>query len=76
METKQKWIHSGFGPGSTTTEVIRGSDLCCKNIIITGCYSGIGLETTRALSSVGATVIVPARTPEKAHAALLRHSKG
>ena len=76
METKQKWIHSGFGPGSTTTEVIRGSDLCGKNVIITGCYSGIGLETTRALSSVGATVIVPARTPEKAHAALLRHSKG
>jgi NAD(P)-dependent dehydrogenase (short-subunit alcohol dehydrogenase family) len=31
---------------------------------------GVGLETTRVLAAAGATVIVPARTPEKARAAL------
>ena len=34
-----------------------------KTAIVTGGYSGIGLETTRALAEAGATVIVPARTP-------------
>jgi NAD(P)-dependent dehydrogenase (short-subunit alcohol dehydrogenase family) len=38
--------------------------------VVTGGYAGIGLETTRALSGAGATVVVPARTPEKAHVAL------
>ena len=37
---------------------------------MTGGYSGVGLETTRALAEAGATVIVPARTPEKARASL------
>jgi NAD(P)-dependent dehydrogenase (short-subunit alcohol dehydrogenase family) len=33
---------------------------------VTGGYSGIGLETTRALARAGATVIVPARRPDLA----------
>ncbi|WP_235550706.1 SDR family NAD(P)-dependent oxidoreductase [Paenibacillus sp. Soil787] len=37
---------------------------------MTGGYSGVGLETTRALAEAGATVIVPARTPEKARASV------
>ena len=41
-----------------------------KTAIVTGGYSGIGLETTRALAEAGATVIVPARTPEKARASM------
>jgi len=38
--------------------------------IVTGGYAGVGLETTRVLSEAGATVVVPARTVDKAHAAL------
>lgn len=41
-----------------------------KLAIVTGGYSGLGLETTKALAGAGATVIVPARTPDKARAAL------
>ncbi len=37
---------------------------------MTGGYSGVGLETTRALAEAGATVIVPARTSEKARASI------
>jgi NAD(P)-dependent dehydrogenase (short-subunit alcohol dehydrogenase family) len=38
--------------------------------IVTGGYAGVGLETTRALVDRSIRVIVPARTPEKAKAAL------
>ena len=61
--TPQAPIHSGFGPNATAREVLRGHDLTDKTAIVTGGYSGIGLETTRALAEAGATVIVPARTP-------------
>ncbi|HMF78804.1 MAG TPA: SDR family NAD(P)-dependent oxidoreductase [Bryobacteraceae bacterium] len=72
--TKQAPIHSGFGPTTTARETLDGPsgkvDLNGKVAIVTGGYSGIGLETTRALAEAGATVIVPARTPEKARQAL------
>ncbi|WP_176707774.1 oxidoreductase [Bacillus sp. FJAT-26390] len=64
--TPQKPIHSGFGPQTTAQEVLVGRDLSGKMAIVTGGYSGVGLETTRALAEAGATVIVPARTPDKA----------
>jgi len=51
-------------------EVIRGIDLSGKTAIVTGGYAGIGLETVRALTSAGATVIVPVRDKTKAAAAL------
>lgn len=38
--------------------------------IVTGGYSGIGLETSRALAALGARVVVPARRPAEARAAL------
>jgi len=41
-----------------------------KFAIVTGGYVGVGLETTRALASAGAKVIVPARSMEKARTAL------
>lgn len=44
-------------------------DLQSAVAIVTGGYSGVGLETTRALAEAGATVIVPARSEEKARAA-------
>ena len=70
MPSEQTPIHSGFGPVTTAREVLHGIDLSGKIAIVTGGYSGIGLETTRALAEAGATVVVPARTAEKARQAL------
>ncbi|WP_406733269.1 SDR family NAD(P)-dependent oxidoreductase [Streptomyces sp. NBC_01794] len=61
MATPQHRIGSGFGARSTTEEVLHGIDLPGKFAIVTGGYSGIGLETTRALAGAGAHVVVPAR---------------
>jgi NAD(P)-dependent dehydrogenase (short-subunit alcohol dehydrogenase family) len=66
MPTPQKHIDSGFGPRSTASEVLEGIDLTGKLAIVTGGYSGLGLETVRALSGAGARVVVPAR--RRAHA--------
>ena len=66
MSTPQHHIDSGFGPRSTATEVLNGIDLDGKLAIVTGGYSGLGLETVRALTGAGARVIVPAR--RRAHA--------
>lgn len=70
MSNRQIPLHSGFGPASTAADVLDGTDLRGKIAIVTGGYSGLGLETTRALARAGATVIVPARSPDKARAAL------
>lgn len=66
MNDKQQPINSGFDNRSTAAEVLDGLDLTGKTAIVTGGYSGIGLETTRALANAGAEVIVPARRPELA----------
>src|ERR1700722_2390328 len=70
MTTKQQALHTGFGEATTAQEVIGKTRLDGKVAIVTGGYVGVGLETTRALAGAGATVIVPARTPDKARAAL------
>jgi NAD(P)-dependent dehydrogenase (short-subunit alcohol dehydrogenase family) len=70
VTTPQHKIGSGFGATSTATEVLAGLDLTGKLAIVTGGYSGIGLETTRALASVGAHVVVPARRVSTASEAL------
>ena len=70
MLTQQTPIGSGFGASTTASEIIRGCDLSGKIAIVTGGYSGIGLETTRVLRSAGARVIVPARDHDKAATAL------
>ena len=70
MTTKQSKIGSGFGMRSTAAEVLDGIDLTGKVALVTGGYSGIGLETTRALAGAGARVVVPARRPERAKEAL------
>src|SRR6478672_11428347 len=66
MTTPQRPIGSGFGYRSTAAEVLEGIDLSGKLAIVTGGYSGLGLETVRALSGAGAEVLVPARRPEHA----------
>jgi NAD(P)-dependent dehydrogenase (short-subunit alcohol dehydrogenase family) len=63
-------IGSGFDAATTAVDVIRDVNLDGHTAIVTGGYSGIGLETTRALAGAGATVIVPARDAAKATAAL------
>jgi WW domain-containing oxidoreductase len=61
---------SGFGYGSTAEDVTAGISLEGKTILVTGCNSGLGLETARVLAMRGAHVIGTARTAEKARAAL------
>ncbi|MEU3339081.1 oxidoreductase [Streptomyces sp. NPDC002144] len=68
--TAQRPVRSGFGAASTAEEVIKGIDLTGKVAIVTGGYSGIGLETARVLRAAGAQVVVPARDLERARAAL------
>ncbi|EXU68597.1 oxidoreductase [Streptomyces sp. PRh5] len=70
MTTKQHAIGSGFGVRSTTSDVLAGIDLSGKLALVTGGYSGLGLETTRALAGAGARVVVPARRPSAAVEAL------
>jgi NAD(P)-dependent dehydrogenase (short-subunit alcohol dehydrogenase family) len=70
MTKPQRKIGSGFGFHSTAEEVLRGIDLSGKVAIVTGGYSGLGLETTRALTAAGAHVIVPARRRATAQEAL------
>jgi WW domain-containing oxidoreductase len=61
---------NGFGYGSTAEEVTRGIDLSGKTFLLTGCNSGLGLETLRVLSLRGGYVIATARTEQKARAAI------
>ncbi|MGV9848570.1 SDR family NAD(P)-dependent oxidoreductase [Streptomyces sp. NPDC003442] len=70
MTTKQHAIGSGFGVRSTTSDVLAGIDLSGKLALVTGGYSGLGLETTRALAGAGARVVVPARRRSTAVEAL------
>lgn len=59
--TPQHKIGSGFGARSTADDVLEGIDLTGRLALVTGGYSGIGVETTRALAKAGARVVVPAR---------------
>ncbi|HEX3761986.1 MAG TPA: oxidoreductase [Kofleriaceae bacterium] len=68
--TRQAPLPSGFGARTTAREVLGDRRLDGAIAIVTGGYTGLGLETTRVLAGAGATVIVPARTPDKARAAL------
>jgi NAD(P)-dependent dehydrogenase (short-subunit alcohol dehydrogenase family) len=70
MTTTQHKIGSGFGARSTADEVLRGIDVTGKLAVVTGGYSGLGLETTRALAKAGAHVVVPARRPSVAQEAV------
>ena len=66
----QKPLETGIPPKTDAAVVIGDRDLSGKTAIVTGGYSGIGLETTKALLGAGAKVVVPVRTPEKAEPAL------
>ena len=66
----QKPVNSGFYAKSEPSEILEGVDLSGKVAMVTGGYSGIGLETSRALKEAGARVIVPARRTEIAKSEL------
>lgn len=70
MTTPQQPLHSGFDASSTATDVLAGIDLTGKYALVTGGYSGIGIEAVRALAAAGAEVLVPARRLDVAEAAL------
>ncbi|WP_344840598.1 SDR family NAD(P)-dependent oxidoreductase [Nonomuraea dietziae] len=70
MVITQHKLGSGFGAHSTADDVLTGIDLSDMTALVTGGYSGLGLETTRALARAGARVIVPARRPAAAEEAL------
>lgn len=72
MTTAQAPIPSGFSRASTTVDIIRGVDLVGKVAVVTGGYSGLGLETARTLASAGARVIVPARDVDRAREAIAK----
>ena len=59
-------VASLFNRKSTGKEVLADIDLSGKVAIVTGGYSGIGLETTRALAEKGAKVIVAGRSMQRA----------
>ncbi|KAI0911615.1 hypothetical protein F4823DRAFT_623384 [Ustulina deusta] len=79
MEGRYRTAHKNpKGPGDarpTALQIIRDEQredgsLRDKVILITGCSSGLGVETARALKVTGATLFLTARNLEKAKTAL------
>ncbi|MCK7622424.1 SDR family NAD(P)-dependent oxidoreductase [Streptomyces sp. RS10V-4] len=66
----QRPLGSPFSATSTAGDVLGDRDLTGVTALVTGGSSGLGLETTRCLAAAGARVIVPARRPAVAQAAL------
>ena len=64
ISKQQKPTNSGFHSKTNADEIIKGIDISNKTAIVTGGYSGIGLETTKALVTAGAKVIIPAKRTE------------
>lgn len=74
-EVHKRENNAGPGDGRTTAlQIIQDNDLTGKwsdkVVFITGCSSGIGIETARALKATGAKVYVTARDLEKGKKAL------
>jgi NAD(P)-dependent dehydrogenase (short-subunit alcohol dehydrogenase family) len=66
----QRPLGSPFSAATTAEDIVAGRDLSGRTAVVTGGYSGLGLETTRSLTAAGARVIVPARRPHVARTAL------
>lgn len=60
-----------FNRKSTTNDVLEGIRLDGRHAFITGATGGLGIETARALASVGASVTIAGRSPEKIKTALV-----
>ena len=70
VETRQRALGTGFDANTMAEEVISGVSLEGKVAIVTGGHSGLGLETTRALSNAGAKVVIGSRDVRRASAAV------
>lgn len=70
METRQTAMGTGFDADTAADEVISRLSLDGKVVIVTGGHSGLGLETTRALSKAGAKVFACSRDVRRARAAV------
>ncbi|MEM6913171.1 MAG: SDR family NAD(P)-dependent oxidoreductase, partial [Pseudomonadota bacterium] len=68
--TDQVTLDVPWGRKPEPSEILGDIDLSGQRAVVTGGYSGIGLETVRALTERGMEVIAPARSLEKANAAL------
>jgi len=66
MNRPGKPPRSPYTRRSTADEVTADFDLTGKTVLITGCNSGLGFETTRVLASRGAHIIGAARNRKKA----------
>jgi WW domain-containing oxidoreductase len=60
---------NGFGYGTTAEQVTAGMSLAGMTMLVTGCNSGLGLETMRVLALRGARIVGTARTIQKAQEA-------
>lgn len=59
-------VNSGFPAKTDAEKILENTDLNGKTAIVTGGYSGIGIEAVRAMAAKGAKVVIPVRSPEKA----------
>lgn len=66
ISEQQQPLETGFGSKPEASEVMSGIDLSGKVALVTGGYSGIGVETVRALTDAGAKVFVPSRDVDRA----------
>jgi hypothetical protein len=53
IEDEQRPLGSGFTAASTAADVMADIDLIGRTALVTGGYSGLGFETTKALASAG-----------------------
>ncbi|GCD93997.1 SDR family NAD(P)-dependent oxidoreductase [Embleya hyalina] len=67
---QQQPLGSPFSAATHAADIVADRDLSGMTAVVTGGYSGLGLETTRTLAAARARVIVPARRPDVARAAL------
>ena len=66
ISLEQKPVNSGFGAKTEPLEVMEDINLSGKIALVTGGYSGIGTETSRALVNAGCEVYTPARRTDVA----------
>jgi NAD(P)-dependent dehydrogenase (short-subunit alcohol dehydrogenase family) len=65
----EETMTAAFAAESTTDDVLEGVDLSGRRILVTGVSAGLGVETARALTAHGATVVGAARDLAKARTA-------